>query len=104
MWRVPLRRDLVDAHRLVLELAEVKEHQLERQLLGSPQRAIGAEADVAVLIVVERLQLRRRLAAGAAIRLARLDLRLLGDVVEVECRDGAAVQGGGENGQRNVRA
>jgi len=72
----------------------MKEHHLERQLLGSPQRTLGAEADVAVLIVSERLQLRRRLAAGTAMRLAGLDLRLLGDVVEVEGRDGAAVHDG----------
>src|SRR6185295_5302161 len=56
-----LRRHLVDAHGVRLELAEVEEHQLERQLVVAPQRMVGTEADVAILVVAERLQLGRRL-------------------------------------------
>ena len=39
----------------------MEEHQLERQLVRSPQRTLGTETDVPILVVAQRLQLRRRL-------------------------------------------
>ena len=49
--------DLVDPHRRRLELAEVEEHHLERQVLGPPERVIGAPADVAILVVIQVRQI-----------------------------------------------
>ncbi len=75
MWRTPLAafgRHLVDAHRIDLELADVKEHHLERQFFRTPQRVIGTEADVAILIVGERRELCGWLAIGGLVWLACL--------------------------------
>src|SRR5689334_14325399 len=47
--------DLVDRDRILVEPAAMKEHDLERQLGVVPQRTLGSIADVAVLIVAERL-------------------------------------------------
>ena len=55
------RIERVDSHRFLKAAAGVEEHQLEWQLLGAPQRAVGAEADVAVSVVVEVAQLGREL-------------------------------------------
>jgi hypothetical protein len=84
--------DFVDAHRLRLELAQVKKHHLERQAFRAPQGVVGAEADVAILIVGERLQLRRRRALGALVRALGLTLRQFGDVIEAERGRRSAVQ------------
>src|SRR2546422_5667120 len=49
--------DLVDLHRLVEMKAEVEERDLEGELGVAPERAVGPEADVAVAVVADILQL-----------------------------------------------
>jgi hypothetical protein len=44
-WRVAVGVDLVDPHRLLLELAEVEEHQLERQLIRPPDARARDESE-----------------------------------------------------------
>ena len=58
MCRAPRAVTSLMRNRLGLELAEVEKHQLERQILRAPQGVIGAKANVPVLVVRERLQLR----------------------------------------------
>ena len=83
-----LRRDLVDLHRLGLVLAEMEEHGRERQRvlrsITAPQRTLGAEPDVAVLVVAERLQLGRQHETAGAVGLGGQLPGLLGHVVEAE--------------------
>ena len=75
--------DLVHPHARV-RLSAMKEHHVERGAFGPPERAIGAEADVAVPVVAEQLELGGLDAIGRLIRRARLPPRESGDVVEVE--------------------
>ena len=58
--------DLADLHRLVVEPARMEEGHLERQPGAVPQEAVAAEADIAVLVVADALQLAGKRAARAA--------------------------------------
>ena len=80
--------DLVHPHARVA-LAAMEEHQVERQALGSPDRAIGPETNVAVPIVTQRFELRGLGAVGRLVRRARFAPRESGDVVEVERERGS---------------
>jgi hypothetical protein len=77
----------MDADRILVKEALVEECELERQLRLAPQRALGLEADVAVAVVVEALQLLRE-PRRPLVRRRRQLARPLGHVVEVErpCR------------------
>ena len=78
-----LGRHLVDEHRLTLVQTEVEEHGLKRQLLGTPQGAFGAPANVAHLVVIQRGERRGQAPIGSAVGLRRTLLGQLGDVVQV---------------------
>ena len=78
------RLDHVDLDRLGDGPTLQEQHQLERQFLAAPDRLVRAEADVAVLVVVEVPDLlghadRRRLVGLLGQRLSPL-----GDVLEAE--------------------
>ena len=62
----------------------MEERELERQLGVAPYRLVAAEADVAVLVVVELDQLARQLRLGDAERCRREGARPLGDILEAE--------------------
>ena len=85
----------VDDHRLRLELAQVEEHQLERQCVRAPQRPPGLEADVAVLVVAERREFRRQRERRWLVGTAGLGLGPGGNLVKAEG------VGGARQGQRN---
>ena len=94
-------RHVVQLDRLgVRRPTRVKEHQLEGQRLGPPRGAIGAVADVAVGVVLERLE-RGGVRLGRAVGAKRFLARQCSHVIEAEGRSGAGGQQGGE--QRDGR-
>jgi hypothetical protein len=95
--------DFVDAYGFGLKFTEVKEHQLKRKFVCAPQRVIRSEANVAILIVGQRRQFRRRFDRGGLIRTLGLLLRARGDVVERESRRGPARHDAAQQRRRQNR-
>ena len=93
-----LGRHLVDQHRLFLVQPQMEEHGLVRQLLGPPQSAIRAPADVAHLVVVELCEVGRELVAHGPVGLAGAFAGEAGHALEVKalCVRAPSQQGGGQ--------
>ena len=81
-----LGRDFVDQHRFFLVQAQVEEHGFERQLVGAPQGAVGAPADIAHLVVVELGEVCGQRVAGGLVGLFGPLACDAGDGVEIEGR------------------
>ena len=99
--------DLVDVHAVLEQEAEVEELHLEVELAAAPQRAVGIEADRAVLVVGEirdrRRQFRERRAGTASARasvpgVARSSRRTAWRRRVGMVRRGGAGRGGGNGG------
>jgi len=87
-----LRRHFVDTHRLVVVQPLVKELDLERQPGAAPERLLRAVADIAKLVVGERLELLRERRWRPLVGARGKRSGALGDVIEAErvhagCRD-----------------
>jgi hypothetical protein len=74
----------VDAHDAVVEQPRMEELHLERQLPVPPERALGAKADVAPLIVGELEEPVRHLALRLLVRIASQIAGFLDHVLEAE--------------------
>ena len=97
--RLPVR-DLVDVDPVLVEEAAMEELHLERQLFAAPERALGQEADRAVMVVVEILQVVGQFLVGGLERLARDVARHLPHDRAVE-RGGFGGRGGDHAGHRD---
>lgn len=62
------RAHLVQQHRMVVIQTLVEEHQLERQVRVAPPCPVRLEADVAVLVVRQFLQILRQVDVGFLVR------------------------------------
>src|SRR5262249_4066994 len=95
-----VRRDLMDLDGLFEEPSSMEEHELEWQLAVTPQRAIRAETDLAMLIVGEGFDRLGQIDRGLGIRSAGQLLRARRHVVETERRGRGCRQRDCHQGQK----
>jgi hypothetical protein len=98
----PAGRDLVDPDRLLEIKARVKERQLEGALGAAPVEAVGAIADVPVLVVGQRGELLGQLVGRVDVRLRGERFRSLRDVVEAQRPGGRGRQPRGHGERRRA--
>src|SRR5262245_49994038 len=82
----PFGADLVDRHGVLVVPAAMEEHDFEGQLRVTPQRALRAVSDVAILIVRERLDTLGKAGVRLLVRCGGQLLGARGDVVQAESR------------------
>ena len=87
------RRDFVDTHGPLIVKSGVEKHELERQPGVAPERAVGAKADIAVLVVIEIEQFLGQVAVGEPLCRAREGARLRDHVIEAEGGDPPRLRG-----------
>ena len=96
--------DLVDLHRLVEMNAEVEERDLEGELGVAPEGAVGLEADVAVAVVADILQLLGQFGIRLFERSRGELLCAAGHVVESEAERGERYRRGKQRDEQVVAA
>ena len=96
--------DLVDLHPLDEMQAEVKERDLEGELGVAPERAVGLEADVAVAVVTDVLQLLGQFGIRLFERSRGELLCAAGHVVESEAERGERYRRGNQRDEQGVAA
>ena len=76
--------ELIDPHRFLIEVAGVKKFDAEGKSVGGPEGPVPAEADFAILVVIELVLLEHvgQVRLGGAERFAGAFLGLLGDILQ----------------------